>query len=161
MKVLVVYYSRTGTTKKLAQKLSVELGADIEEIIDRKNRSGLIGWLFGGRDGMRRIPTDIDPIKNNPENYDVVLIGGPLWGFKGVAPASRTYLLQNKDKIKQVAFFMTRAGKQSSDPALNDLKEVYGKPVLGTLDIMQKDLESPETTEQIASFVKTIKNAKH
>jgi len=161
MKVLVVYYSRTGTTKKLAQKLSAELGADIEEIIDKKNRSGLIGWIFGGRDGMRRAPTDIDQIKNNPEDYDVVLVGGPLWGFKGIAPASRTYLLQNKDKIKQVAFFMTRGGKPSSDPALDDLKEVYGKPVLGTLDIMQKDLESPETTEQIASFVKTIKNAKH
>ncbi len=160
MKVLVVYYSRSGTTKKLAQKLSVELNADIEEIIDKKNRSGLIGWIFGGRDGMKRIPTDIDPIKNNPENYDVVLIGGPLWGFRGIAPASRTYLVQNKDKIKQIAFFMTRGGKSSSDPALKDLKEVYGKPVLGTLDIMQKDLESPETAEQIASFVKTIKNVK-
>jgi flavodoxin len=157
MKVLVVYYSRTGTTKKLAQKLSAELKADIEELIDRKNRSGLIGWLYGGRDGMKRIPTDIDPVKSDPADYDVVLIGGPLWGFRGIAPASRTYLLQNKDKIKQVAFFMTRAGKRSSDPALDDLKQVYGKPVLGTLDIMQKDLESPETAEQIASFVKTIK----
>jgi flavodoxin len=160
MKILVVYYSRSGTTKKLAQKLSVELNADIEEIIDKKNRSGLIGWIFGGRDGMKRIPTDIDPIKNNPENYDVVLIGGPLWGFKGIAPASRTYLLQNKDKIKQVAFFMTRAGKVSSDPALKDLEEVYGKPALRTLDIMQKELESPQTAEQIASFVEAIKNVK-
>ena len=61
---------------------------------------------------MKRIQyRDIDPIKNNPESYNVVLIGGPLWGFKGIALASRTYLLQNKDKIKQVAFFMTRAGK--------------------------------------------------
>lgn len=161
MKVLVVYYSKSGTTKKLAQKLSAEINADTEEIIDKKNRSGLINWLLAGKDGMQRAPTDIDPIKNNPANYDVVLIGGPLWGFRGIAPASRTYLLQNKDKIKQVAFFMTRGGKPSSDSALNDLKEVYGKPVLGTLDIMQKDLESPETTQQIASFVKTIMNVKH
>ncbi len=160
MKVLVVYYSRTGTTRKLAQKLSVQLNADIEEVVDKKNRSGLIGWLYGGRDGMKRIPTEIDPIKNNPSDYDVVLIGGPLWGFKGIAPASRTYLLQNKDKIKQVAFFMTRAGKSPSSPALDDLKEVYGKAVIATLDLRQKELESTEAAEEINSFVTMIKNYK-
>lgn len=160
MKVLVVYYSRTGTTRKLAQKLSAQLNADIEEIVDKKNRSGLIGWLYGGRDGMKRIPTEIDPIKNNPSDYDVVLIGGPLWGFKGIAPASRTYLLQNKDKIKQVAFFMTRAGKSPSSPALDDLKEVYGKAVIATLDLRQKELESTEAAEEINSFVTMIKNYK-
>lgn len=160
MKVLVVYYSRTGTTRKLAQKLSVQLNADIEEVVDKKNRSGLIGWLYGGRDGMKRIPTEIDLIKNNPSDYDVVLIGGPLWGFKGIAPASRTYLLQNKDKIKQVAFFMTRAGKSPSSPALDDLKEVYGKAVIATLDLRQKELESTEAAEEINSFVTMIKNYK-
>lgn len=158
MKVLVVYYSKSGTTKKLAQKLSAQLKADIEEIVDKKSRSGLIGWLYAGRDGMKRIPTDINPIKNNPSDYDVVLIGGPLWGFRGIAPASRTYLLQNKDKIKHVAFFMTRGGKPSSSPALADLKEVYGKAVIATLDLRQKEIESTEAAEQINSFIKMIEN---
>jgi len=156
MKTVVVYYSKTGTTKKLAQKLAKELNADTEELVDRKKRSGIIGWILAGRDGMGRIPTDIDPIKKNPADYDMVLIGGPLWGFKGAAPATRTYLLQNRDKIRKVAFFMTRAGKPSSDSALVDLKNVYGKSVIGTLDIRQKEIDSPETCEQIKSFVKLI-----
>ncbi|HEX2956776.1 MAG TPA: flavodoxin [Chitinispirillaceae bacterium] len=160
MKILVVYYSKTGTTKKLAQRLCAEFKADGEELVDKKKRSGLIGWLIGGRDAMKRVPTEIESTRKNPADYDVVLIGGPLWGFKGIAPASRTFLLQNKDKIKRVAFFMTRGGKTSSDPALNELKDVYGKTVIATLDIRQAELNKPETDEQIKTFVKMINNSK-
>jgi flavodoxin len=41
-KILVVYYSRTGMTKKLANSIANLLFADIEEIVDTKNRSGLM-----------------------------------------------------------------------------------------------------------------------
>ena len=41
-KTLVLYYSRTGTTKKLATFIGDVLGADVEEIIDTKNRSGVM-----------------------------------------------------------------------------------------------------------------------
>ena len=41
-KILVIYYSRTGLTKKLAMCLMDLLHADGEEIIDRKKRSGIM-----------------------------------------------------------------------------------------------------------------------
>lgn len=156
MKTLIVYYSKTGTTKKLAELIAKEIKADMEQIVDKKKRSGIIGWIIAGRDGMKKIPTQIEKTKYDPSNYDLVLIGGPLWGFKSVAPASRTYLLQNKDKIKKAAFFMTRGGDTPSTAALSDLKEVYGKTVTGTLDIMQRTINSAETIEKVKKFVKEI-----
>ena len=45
MKALVAYYSRGGTTKKVAEKISALLEGDIEEIHDLKKRSGIIGWF--------------------------------------------------------------------------------------------------------------------
>lgn len=41
MKILIVFYSRTGTTRKVAHELQKSLKADIEELFD-KNRSGPI-----------------------------------------------------------------------------------------------------------------------
>jgi flavodoxin len=38
-KILVVYYSRTGITKKLARSIVDILSADGEEIVDTKNRA--------------------------------------------------------------------------------------------------------------------------
>jgi flavodoxin len=41
-KNLVVYYSRTGVTKKLALSIANMLDANREEIVDMKKRSGVI-----------------------------------------------------------------------------------------------------------------------
>jgi hypothetical protein len=53
MKSLVVYYSRNGNSKFIAQKIAEKLGADTEEIIDKKNRRGWIGFLTAGRDATQ------------------------------------------------------------------------------------------------------------
>ena len=44
MKSLVVYYSRTEITKKLAEAIARKTGADIEEIIPKVNYKGKIGY---------------------------------------------------------------------------------------------------------------------
>jgi len=38
LKSLVVYYSRTGNTRFVAEKIAKEIGADFEEIVDKKKR---------------------------------------------------------------------------------------------------------------------------
>lgn len=44
-RILVVYYSRSGTTRKLAQAISQELHCDLEEITETRSRNGLVGYL--------------------------------------------------------------------------------------------------------------------
>lgn len=108
-KILVVYYSRSGTTKKIAQEIADFLSCDIEEIIDEKDRTGIKGFITGGKDAMKRELTEIKQIEKDPSNYDIVIIGTPVWAAN-ITPAIRTYIAQNKDKFKQVAFFCTTGG---------------------------------------------------
>ncbi|MBP8082720.1 MAG: flavodoxin [Spirochaetes bacterium] len=158
VKILIAYYSKTGTTKKVAEILSKKLDADIEELEDKKKRSGILGWIFGGRDGMRKIPTEIGKIKHDISKYDVVLLGGPLWGFNSVAPAARTFLTQNISKIKKAAFFMTRGGAKPSTAALIDLKNIAsGKVLDDTLDLRESEINSEISREKIELFVNAIK----
>ncbi len=53
MKTLVVYYSRTGNTKLIGDELAAVLGADVEELKDRDDRSGRMGYIRAGRDALR------------------------------------------------------------------------------------------------------------
>ncbi|HBP51341.1 TPA: flavodoxin, partial [Candidatus Shapirobacteria bacterium] len=53
MKTLVVFYSRTGNTRRMGELIAQKLHADIDEIIDQKSRSGIIGWILSGRDAMK------------------------------------------------------------------------------------------------------------
>jgi putative cell wall-binding protein len=49
-KTLVVYYSRTGHNQLIAEKLAKKFNADLERLIDKKNRAGLIEFLAAGND---------------------------------------------------------------------------------------------------------------
>lgn len=105
MKILVVYYSKTGNTRKIAQELSVKLKADIDEIKEARKRGFLGTWLKGTRQAMKEKSSQVT-FSKNPGDYDLVVLGGPIWAWNLIPPL-RGYLEQNKDKIKKLAFFVT------------------------------------------------------
>ena len=105
MKKLVVYYSRTGNTHKVAEEITNGLECDIEEIIDTKNRSGPLGYIRSGRDAGNRKLTVLKDIINDPSQYDLLIIGTPLWAWHVSTPV-RTYIHENQANFKDVALFL-------------------------------------------------------
>ena len=53
MRSLVVYYSRTGNAKSVAEKVAWELKAETEELVDLKNRRG---WLISRKRRQQIFP---------------------------------------------------------------------------------------------------------
>jgi len=145
MKSLVVYYSRSGNTRFVAEKISQEIGGDIEEIIDKKRRKGSLGFVLAGFDATRGRKTDIAEMKKSPEDYDLIVVGTPMWN-KRITPAVRTYLENNKFSEKKVALFCTNLGSQS-ERVFKTLKEImHGCVFVGELAIsnVQKNRENAE-----------------
>ncbi|MFH0830044.1 MAG: flavodoxin [Candidatus Aenigmatarchaeota archaeon] len=134
MRTLVAYYSRTGNTRKVAGEIAKELKADLDEIVDKKSRKGPIGWLRAGRDAMRGSHTPFE-IRKDPKNYNVVIVGTPVWAFT-VVPAVRAYLAKNRPK--KVAFFCTCGGNPGK--AFVEMEKLAGKPV-ATLVMDEKKLD--------------------
>jgi len=89
--LLVVFYSRTGTTKKVAEAIATKLGCDIEEIIDTKSRRGLLGFLRSGLEATLKRLTTIEEIKNDPASYDVVIIGTLFGTVRCPVPFGHTF----------------------------------------------------------------------
>lgn len=96
-RILVVYFSVSGKTEREAVRLAEGLGADIERIKpavpytkedldwrDKKSRSTLEMTDESSR-------PKIEMPEKNPQDYDIVIIGYPIWW--GVEPrAIDTYL---------------------------------------------------------------------
>jgi flavodoxin len=151
MKPLVAYYSRSGTTKKVAETISAALNCDSEEIIDTKNRKGLWGWLTSGRDAVRKRLTVIKETKLDPAGYEIVILGTPDFGSR-MAAAVRTYISQNRDRFKQVAFFCT-AGGTNVEGLLADMEEFSGKKPLVTLALTTEEVKKGNYEEKAKQFV--------
>jgi flavodoxin len=147
LKALVVYYSRTGTTGKVAEKISELLGGDLEELHDVTKRSGMIGWLKAGRDAGSRKLTKLETVKNDPAAYDIVVIGTPIWNHTMSTPV-RTYISQYKGSFKKVAFFCTAGG--SKDLIFDEMESLCGKKPVATLRLLMKqEVESGHYVEKI------------
>jgi flavodoxin len=154
MKALVVFYSRTGNTREVAQAIAQEMPCDIEEIYDTQKRSGIIGWLKSGYQANRHKITVLKEINHNPSDYDLLIIGTPIWaGFPSV-PIS-TYLIENKDKFKKVSFFCTFGGS-GFEKAIQNMTELCGKKPVETLGVKAEEIKNKNCDCKIDPFVRDV-----
>jgi len=154
LKTLVAYYSRTGTNRSVAEKLSEELGADLDEILDKKKRGGAIGWLGAGAAAYRQKMTEIET-KIDPAQYDSIILCSPIWAGK-ITPPLRTYLAKRDLKGKKLAFVFVCGGGDSSG-AIEELKKILPEVHLGkTLSLSTEDVKESRYQEKVEEFAKNL-----
>ena len=153
MNYLVVFYSRTGLTRKVGETISDLLQCDREEILDKKNRDGISGHISSGMEALLKKRADIkEPIKD-PANYDIVIVGTPIWSMNVSSPV-RAYLFRHRGRFKEVAFFA--CGDMGSRHAFNDMERICGKKPLAVLEITQRDRADGEGISKIKEYVEQI-----
>ena len=151
MNALVVYNSRTGTTRKIADKLASLLKCDIEEIHDPKNRKGVFGFLSAGADATIKKLIKLETVKNNPASYDIVIIGTPMWN-RTLSTPIRAYLTQYKDRFKKVAFFCTH--QYTDDDPFEEMESICGKTPVATLRLHRKrEVEADQYLKKAEEFI--------
>jgi flavodoxin len=128
-KLLITYFSASGTTKKVAEKIQSLIGGDLFEIepvniyteedlnwTDKNSRSSLEMADKSSR----------PPIKNKVENidaYDNIAIGFPIWWY--TAPTIiNTFIEENNLQGKRIYIFATSGGSNAAK-SFEDLKSTY------------------------------------
>ena len=154
MKVLVAYYSRTGNTRRVAEAIAKSLEAEVEEIRDRENRLGVIGFLRSGYEASRKRLAAIQPVKKNPEEYDVVVIGSPVWAGSVSSPV-RAYLTMHVHRIKKAALFAIYS--ISEGRIFRQMEELLPKKLIAEISIKEREIGSGEYLRKIEKFIEILK----
>lgn len=125
-KILVAYFSASGVTKKMANKLAVLASADLYEIkpevlyskadlnwMDKNSRSSIEMSNKSMRPAI--IKEELDLAK-----YDTILLGFPIWWY--VAPTIINTFLESYDFTgKRIVLFATSGGSGFGN-TVNELK---------------------------------------
>jgi len=117
MRILIIFYSRTGTTRRVSQVLAEELnqmGCQVttEELIDLKSRKGILGWVGALKDAILKRPAGLESVKADVAAFDLVAVGTPIWAFT-VTPAVLSFLKAHAGQINKAAFFCTSGGSSA------------------------------------------------
>ncbi len=159
MNTLVVYYSRTGRTRKAAEEIASALGADLEELRDNKTRSGPIGFIMSGIEARSGRTVNLEPLSCNPATYDVVVVGTPVWASTMSSPV-RTFLQETDLSKSRVAWFCT-AGSNDRDMharCFDAMSEESGLPPVATIGFGAGSLKR-DHAEAIANFAAVVRDS--
>lgn len=120
-KMLVLYYSQTSNTKGVAQEIANKLGADIEEIVPVELYDGDFQATIerGKKELDEAAYPEIQPLKADVANYDIIFLGYPIW-FGTYAPPVFTWLDQVDLSGKKVVPFCT-FGSGGLESSIKDL----------------------------------------
>lgn len=158
-KTLVAYYSMTGHTQRLANEVRNVTGAALEEIREPTPRHGFSGMLRALFDGVARRTPPILGADHDPADYDLLVIGGPVWAGRMAAPV-RTYAKRYGATARHVAFFCTEGGR-GAETAFADLERLCQHPPQATLVVDAAHLPAVEHHVALSRFATDLGATRH
>lgn len=153
-KILVVYYSRSGNTGRVAREIAAELDADCEAIVDHAERRGLRGYRRCTYEAWFGRPAQIDRPVNPIAGYDLVIVGTPIWCLSLSSPV-RAFLRLHRGDIDDVAFFCTMGGSGARRVFRQMALEV-GKDPRAVLALEEKRIATEAGRRAVRDFTTEI-----
>lgn len=157
MKTLIVYYSWSGHTRRVAERLHKEKGWDMAEIrtVRLYPDSYQAVVAEGKRQQEEHILPALEPLSKDLHQYDTIVLGTPVWWYT-MAPAVRAFLKENHLAGKSLCPFATHEG----DPGrtMKDIKnEAAGAAVHYGMTILFSGSRLMEEEEDIRRWADEIK----
>ncbi len=124
-RTLVVYFSHSGNTKQIADKIAAAVNADTTRIETITPYTGSMEEV--SRQGKAEIDSGYKPeIKplDDIADYDRIIVGTPTWWYT-MAPAVATFFSTADLDGKEVVLFMTNAGWPGH--VIKDMRDAAGK----------------------------------
>ena len=159
MKALITYFSATGTTKAVAEKISEITNADIYEIKPEvPYTSADLDW----HDKKSRSTIEMQDKNSRPaiadkdakiENYDVIYVGFPIWWY--VAPTIINTFLESYDFSGKTVILFATSGGSGFGKTVENLK---GSCSPETIIKEGKVFSGRSTEADIESWVKSLKD---
>lgn len=125
-KTLVAYFSATGTTARVAEKLAQELGADTFRIKPKIPYDHAdLDW----NDKTSRSTVEMTDPNSRPEiastidisSYDRIFVGAPIWWY--VAPRIINTFLESADFSGKRVYYFATSGGSGLGKTIEELKK--------------------------------------
>ncbi|MBN1558105.1 MAG: NAD(P)H-dependent oxidoreductase [Lentisphaerae bacterium] len=149
MRTLVIYYSFSGSTRLIAERIAAATGGRVLELeMQNPIPERGFGKFFraGGQALMRSTPV-LNPLAMQPAGYDLLFIGTPVWAGT-LAPPLRTFLRDVELAGKAIALFCCHGGGGPSRTFAHLRKALAGNRVVS--EIAFYDPRKHNTDTQIA-----------
>ena len=160
MTTAIVYYSMSGNTKYVADKIAERIEADIIRIdpVKAYPDKGAKKFIWGGKSAVMGEKPALLPYELNVEKYDRIILGTPVWA-SNFAPPIRTFIKENPNiRGKKLAVFTCFSGG-GADKAIEKMMKYIGieKFEAELILVDPRECVKAEDDEKIGGFCQKLK----
>lgn len=151
----VLYVTRSGHCRAIAEEMGSRLGAAAHEIGDLVARRGFLGFLKSGAQSSKRDSTPIADPGVDLSAVDTVVLVHPVWAAN-VCPPVRTWLNAHRAELpgKRIGLLVSMKTADGA-PIRARFEREFG--ALAAFAAIREDLDPAERTRLLDAFQEAIR----
>jgi len=151
--VLVVFHSRYGHCRMVAEALSRRRGWALGEVAYQAGRQ-----CYGrcARDALLRREPEIRYTGPKPSQFDVVVLASPIWCWR-LCPPMRRFIRSMDGTLGNIAVLSCMGGSGATN-AIAEVEHLLGGPVVAKLALRQAEVESGRHEDALRAFAEQVAN---
>jgi len=159
-RTLIVCYSNTGTSRRVADLLSSKFQWPCGEVSESRSRAGTTGMLrcvldslFGRHPAIRYEGPD-------PGDFETVILIAPIWLYQMAGPM-RSFVRDHSAKLKRVAAVSVMGGQGAAN-AFAEIGQILGRPPILSTSFTAREVDDGSYASSLDVFGNAVRdNAKN
>ena len=157
MTITTIYYSYSGITRGVAEKIQAALGGELVEVKAIKPYSKLTAYTTGCYRATRGEADAIEPATIDVAGSDVIVIGTPVWMLRAAPPVNGAVKALAGCEGKTAVLFATCGG--AAKDTLPHLAEALVAKGVTTAAMVVLTTEDVEDAAKIDELIEAVKSA--
>ncbi|AGW90101.1 MULTISPECIES: flavodoxin family protein [Cupriavidus] len=156
----IVFYSRTGTVRQVAEAVAARSGWPLAEVADVKSRAGILGDLRCVIDNLFHRQVEYRYGGPALDRCEHVVVLAPVWMGRLAAPM-RSFLAASvatpplAGRVSAICIMAARGGFQAEA----EIARLTGKTPAPALVLLERDVLSGDAAAEIDDFVQALRFA--
>ena len=155
MKTCIIFYSYSGNTRSVAERVFAACGGKIIEVESAEYSSRLTAYTIGCYRAVKGMSDPIEPAIIDVASDDLIVIGTPVWAGRATPAINAAVAALAGCEGKKAIIFATCGGKERGTlPILKRALEARGVTVTGEFVFDKTGLEDPDRINAMISKIK-------
>jgi hypothetical protein len=155
--VLVIVYSCTGTSRRVAELLCSQQNWHIANVTEVRPRSGALGSLRCVLDSLFRRQPPIRYDGPPPGDFDAVVLVSPIWMLRLAGPM-RSFVARQRQRLPDVAVLSVMGGQGASNAAA-EIADLLGRAPILSSSVTMREVDDGSCAARLQAFGTAVGSA--
>lgn len=156
MRSLVIFYSRTGNTERVAQAVADRLDARCDRIAVPSDGAGLWGYLRLGLGALRGTTEPMLSRHTDLAQHDLVVLASPVWAGKICVPMRSFLTAHAADLPPRIGLAMTSGDPVRRSAPFADFEVALGRAPVATLHVGARAAQAGQFERPLEEFLQEV-----